>query len=148
MCWHSFFHTAILSYCTESHKNRHWRFFIILPLKLPADFVFGDTCFKEVLFFVKVDGLGHPREWVFHIVLSGESDAAEAFVGDVLDVVAETIGVHTEDTFRENSGGIFVFEVNSLADEVDAALLEFLCPKLWLLFLDGIDEIDAKVHVL
>src|SRR3989344_540234 len=93
MCWHSFFHTAILSYCTESHKNRHWRFFIILPLQLPSHLIFGDACFEEVLLFVEVNGFGHPREWVFHIVLSGESDATEALVGDVLDLLYRTGGL-------------------------------------------------------
>jgi hypothetical protein len=121
---------------------------LFLPLQLSPDFVLGYASLKEVLFFGKVNGLRHPRERVVYVVLCREPNALKTSVGDVLYVLFESGGVHSEDTFRENFFCKSVFKNNGAADEVNDVLLEFLRPEFRLFFFDGIHNIDTEIQVL
>jgi hypothetical protein len=77
--------------------------------KRGAGLVFGDAGLEEVLLLREVHGLAHPAEGILALVLAGETDALEAAVGDVLDIVAEQAGVEAE-----NAGGQAVLGVGDL----------------------------------
>ena len=70
------------------------------PAEVAGRLVLGNAGFKEVFFFVQVDGFTHPGEWVFRFVDRFESDSFEAAIGDVLDVFPEHRGCEAEDSAR------------------------------------------------
>lgn len=55
-----------------------------LPLQLSADFVFGNSGFKEILFFREIYCLTHPWERILYIVLGRKTYPFKAAIGDVL----------------------------------------------------------------
>lgn len=115
------------------------------PRKVGRGLVIGHSSLEEVALFLEVDGLGEPWEGVLGAVAGSKADPLEAAVGDVADVVLEHRCRESEHSLWKAVGCVTNLEFNSLVDEVVNVLLEFGGPKIRVLLLDRIDQIDSEV---
>ena len=77
-----------------------------LPLQCGCSLIFSDTGFKEVLLFDQVDGFAHPGERILGMITGLETNAFEATVSNMADIIAEHVRIEPEDTSWQAVNGV------------------------------------------
>src|SRR3989344_987139 len=85
----------------KKNPLRSWRRGCLLPVECATNFVFGDSRFKEVFFFGKVNGFRHPWKRVSHMILRRKSYALQASIGNMFNVLLEVFSIHAKNAFRK-----------------------------------------------
>lgn len=119
-----------------------------IPAQRPASLVLSNPRLKEVLLFLQVDHLAHPREGVVHAgVELVQANLLHAAVGDEAQVFLEHAGVQTQHAARHGVFGVSVFQFHRVLEQFGDLGLEAFGPDFRLFQLDGVDQVDAEIAV-
>lgn len=84
--------------------------------------VLGDATFEEVSLSFQTD-VSHERERIRLVVHGLDSKLVKQMIGDVLDVIAHVIRVHSDELDRQSVNQKLLLNRNSLADDFTDTLV-------------------------
>lgn len=127
---------------------RAFKFAKSIPAKRTTSLILDYASLKEVLLFLQVHDLAHPRERVSRAwVLFLQTDLRQATVSDELEVVLHHRRVHAQHAARHGVAGVFDFQLGALQDHLRSFFLHFGVPQVWVFDFDLVDHVDAEVQV-
>src|SRR5476649_1926908 len=119
-----------------------------IPAQSPTCLILNNPRLKEILLFLQVHDLAHPRERVSRPwILFLQTNLAQATVSDELQVVLHHSRVHAQYAARHGVAGVFDFQLSALQDHLRSLFLHFSIPQVWVFDFDLVDHVDAEVQV-
>src|SRR3990167_3771059 len=127
---------------------KSWQARKSIPAKRTTGLVLNYPSLKEVLLFLQVHNLAHPRERVSRPwVLFLQPNLRQTTVSDELEVVLHHRRVHAQHAARHGVASVFDLQLSALQNHLRSFFLHLGIPQVWVFDFDLVDHVDAEVQV-